>query len=139
MVNVAPVSSAALPAFEAAQANLGALQIEQNPGVHARLARSLADCVDARGVIVLRAVRGVEAEYIDAGGEELVQDSRRIGGRPQSGYNFCVGHPVELSCQTGRGLRGAVLPGPDQLCDILVNRVERGVGGIGGGRQLLDR
>ena len=86
-----------MSAFEAAQANFRALQIEQNPGMHARFARRLANRIDARRMIVLRAVRGVEAEYIDAGGEQLAQDSGRIGGRPQSGYNFCIGHPVELS------------------------------------------
>ena len=82
---------------QAAEANFGSLQVEENPGVHARFAGRLANRIDARRMVVLRAVRGVEAEYIHAGGEQLAQDSGRIGGRPQSGYNFCIGHPVELS------------------------------------------
>src|ERR1035437_2308992 len=85
-------------------------------------------------MIVLGAVRGVEPEYIDAGGEQLAQNTGRVGGRSQSGDNFCIGHPLELSCQTGRGLRGA----GGQSRDFLLNRVEPGMRVIGGGRELLD-
>src|ERR1019366_727225 len=79
--------------FEAPEANLGALQIEQNPGVHARLAGGFADLVDARRVIVRRAVRGIKAEDVDTGGEQLAQDVGRIGGRSESGDDLGVGHP----------------------------------------------
>src|ERR1035438_8710570 len=75
----------------------------QNAGVHARLPRRLADGVDARRVIVLRAVRGVEAENIGAPGEQLAQNTGRVGGRAESGYNFCVGHPVRTILPDGAG------------------------------------
>ena len=83
--------------FEASQPDLGALQIEQNAGMHARITRRAAHRVDARRMIVLRAVGRVETENIHARGKQLAQDTGRIGGRPQCGYNFCIGHPVELS------------------------------------------
>ena len=83
--------------FEASQPDLGTLQIEQNAGVHARITRRAAHRVDARRVLVLRAVRRIQAENIHARGKQLAQDAGRIGGRPQRGYDFGIGHPVELS------------------------------------------
>ena len=91
MVNSAPVWSVALTFLELPQTNFGTLQIEQDAGVHARLTRRFADRIDARGMVVLRAVRGVETEYVDAGGQQLTQNAGRIGGRAEGSYNFGIG------------------------------------------------
>ena len=61
--------------------------------MHARLAGGFADRVDARRMIVRRAVRGVEAEDVDTGGEQLAQHVGRIGGRSERGDDLGVGHP----------------------------------------------
>ena len=65
--------------------------------MNVRLTRRFANGIDACRMVVLRAVRGVEAEHIDARCEELTQKTRRIGGRSECGYNFGIWHPVQLS------------------------------------------
>jgi hypothetical protein len=44
-------------------------------------------------MIVLNAVRGVEAENVDTGCEQLPQDVGWIGRRTESGDDLGVGHP----------------------------------------------
>src|ERR1035438_2315408 len=62
----------------------------QNAGVHARLPRRLADGVDARRVIVLRAVRGVEA-----GLESLTRYLARDLGPRNIRVNLVAAGPVK--------------------------------------------
>ena len=56
--------------FELAQADFRTLQIQQNGGKCAGFPGQRADCFDARLVLLARAVRGVQAEDVHAGGKQ---------------------------------------------------------------------
>ncbi len=71
MVNSAPWASVQPPFSESAEADFGALKVEQN-SAWMPSSRAGADGGDARSVVVGVAVRRVEAENVGAGEQELL-------------------------------------------------------------------
>src|SRR5262249_22591729 len=91
--------------FETAQPDFGALKIEKNSDMTARGAGRAPDCLDATRMLILRTVRCIQAEYIYACSDHLLEDTGGVSRRSKGDYNFRVGHPIRLSCQTGRAFR----------------------------------
>ena len=84
--------TAARPEFS--QANFRTLQIQQNGGKCAGFPGQRADGFDARPVLLARAVGGVQAEYVHAGGEQLRE--QRVAGWPECGHDLCVSSHADL-------------------------------------------
>ncbi len=77
---------------EAADAELGALDVGEDADRPSRLLLEGADRLDARGVILMRAVREIEAEDVHPGAEEPADDLWRGACRAEGGDD--LGAPV---------------------------------------------
>ena len=88
MMNSAPVCELTAARFEFPKADFRTLQIQQNGGKCAGFPGQRADCFDARLMLLARAVGGVQAEDVHAGGEQLPE--QRVAGRPERGHDLCV-------------------------------------------------
>ena len=67
------------------------------PGARAQPRGCRADRLNPRGVLLLRSVRRIQAENIDAVGDQLREHAGGVGGWAESGYDLGVGH-VLLVC-----------------------------------------
>src|SRR5207344_1956578 len=69
---------------ELAEAQLRAGQVAEDPDLTAHLLADRADPAHVLRLLLPRAMREVEPEDVDAGGEQFAQDLRRAAGRPDS-------------------------------------------------------
>jgi hypothetical protein len=67
--------------FQLRGADLGALQVAQNAQRLALFAAHLADHLDQRQLLLVRAVGKVEADHIDAGAHQIAEDGLGVRGR----------------------------------------------------------
>jgi hypothetical protein len=73
------------------------LQIEENRGWTSQFRGDLANGGNARGMLGLRAMRGVEAEHIHAGLQQLPDGGLGIAGGTECRDYFGIGHTPLLA------------------------------------------
>src|SRR5207253_6229094 len=95
-------------AVDVAEAELGALDVADDRNVASDLHRCFADCINGPRVLLVRAVREVEAEDVDARREEAEDRLFAAARGAESGDDFCASQDSIFSLSRApRRIRGA--------------------------------